>query len=94
MLCADRCDAFGDDFRRRGVVLADGRPNPSVSEVRQQQVTLARLISTLRLPEDLTRPQFGPQRRGSARGVYHLSEGTKHREDAAAQSTRPRPRSR
>jgi hypothetical protein len=40
-------------------------------ESREQAITLARLVTAMRLPEDLSAPSRRSQRRG-ARGVYHL----------------------
>lgn len=66
----DRLDALDRQIRRRGTVLPDGRPSPLLAEARQQQITFARLIASLRLPEDLTEPDKRPQRRGAIRGIY------------------------
>jgi hypothetical protein len=52
--------------------------NPLYTESRQQQIVFARLIASLRLPDD--EAGVRPQRRGSARGTY------------AAGSTGPHPR--
>ncbi len=45
-----------------------GDVHPAVVEARQQRLTLARLIASLRLPEDALDGR--PQRRGGARGSY------------------------
>ncbi len=68
---ADRLDALDTAIRKRGPVLPDGRPLPALGEARQQQVVLARLIASLRLPEDLSEPRR-PQRRYASRGIYKL----------------------
>ena len=66
----DRLDGLDRVIRRRGLALPDGRASPLLAESRQQQITLARLITAMRLPADLAEPERRPQRRG-ARGVYH-----------------------
>ena len=48
-------------------VLVDGKAHPALVEARQQRVVLARLLASLRLPED---DAGRPQRRGAARGTY------------------------
>ena len=65
---SDRLDALNAVLEADGMMLA-GKPHPALVESRQQQLTLARLIATLRLPEDLE-ADLRPQRRGAARGVY------------------------
>jgi len=67
---ADRLAGLDRLIRRGGLALPDGRPNPLLAEARQQQITLARLITALQLPADLTEPERRPQRRG-VRGVYN-----------------------
>lgn len=56
--------------------LVDGRVHAAVVEQRQQRIVLARLIASLRLPDDADER---PQRRGSARGTYrkplHVVDG-------------------
>jgi hypothetical protein len=48
------------------------RAHPAAVEARQQRLTLARLLASLRIPtEDAARPQ----RRGGARGVYAIRGG-------------------
>ena len=54
---------------REGVMPA-GKAHPALVESRQQRIALARLIASLRLPEDLQQPERRPQRRGAARGSY------------------------
>jgi hypothetical protein len=65
---ADRLDALDAILTAEGL-MRDGKPHPALVESRQQQLTFARLIATLRLPEDLE-ANVRPQRRGAARGVY------------------------
>jgi hypothetical protein len=73
---ADRLDTLAADIAERGTVLPDGRLHPALKETREQQIVLTRLVASLRLPEDLKRPDARrPQRRGSSRGVYHLHRG-------------------
>jgi hypothetical protein len=72
---ADRLDALAAVLRRVGVCGPDGRAQPALVEARQQQLTLARLIVAMRLPEDLSEPlSRRPQRRG-IRGSYFPREG-------------------
>jgi hypothetical protein len=65
---ADRLDALEAVLAAEGL-MRDGKPHTALVEARQQSLTLARLIATLRLPEDLE-AEHRPQRRGAARGVY------------------------
>ena len=46
--------------------------HPAVVESRQQRLVLARLVASLRLPEDDDAAEGRPQRRGAARGVYGI----------------------
>lgn len=50
---------------------ADGlsRPHPALAELRQQRITLARLLSALRIPDA---DDQRPQRRTGVRGTYQL----------------------
>ena len=71
---ADRLDTLAADIKQRGTVLPDGRLHPALKETREQQVVLTRLLASMRLPDDLKKPDGRrPQRRGSARGVYRLA---------------------
>lgn len=45
------------------------KAHPAAVEVRQQRITLARLLSALRIP---TEDEERPQRRSGARGVYQI----------------------
>lgn len=57
-----------------GPVNSDGKTHSACAEIRQQRITLARLLVALRVPagEEDSRP--GGQRRG-IRGVYSLGGG-------------------
>lgn len=68
----DRLDAVvaEEGVMERGT----GRAHPALVEARQQRLTLARLLATLRLPagdvDDTPAAGARPQRRGAARGAY------------------------
>jgi hypothetical protein len=74
--CADRLDSLAVAAAQSPTVVTtkgDIAAHPALVESRQQSLTLARLVASLRLPsgdteEDLVRPQ----RRGAARGTYGL----------------------
>ncbi len=68
----DQLDALDDVVRRDGVMLVD-RVHPAVVEARQLRLTLARLIASLRLPDEVDER---PQRRGGARGIYQRKYGS------------------
>jgi hypothetical protein len=53
----------------RGLLVA----HPAVVESRQQRLVLARLVASLRLPEDVEGVDARPQRRGAARGAYGIT---------------------
>lgn len=72
---SDRLDALDAVLRREGVVAQDGKAHPALVESRQQQITLTRLIASLRLPPDLSEPDRRPQHRGAARGIYRFRVG-------------------
>ncbi len=72
---ADHLDALDTAIAADGV-LVDGKAHPGLVEARQQRITLTRLLASLRLPEDLQRPDTRPQRRGAARGAYLRSVGS------------------
>lgn len=55
-----------------GPVLATGRNHPAVAEIRQQRITLARLLVALRVPTG-DQEDDRPQRRG-LRGVQRMSD--------------------
>jgi hypothetical protein len=77
----DLLDRLDREVRRDGPTIDTPqglRAHPAAVEARQQRITLARLISALRLPEDDAghKPAAGrPQRRAGARGVYALPGG-------------------
>jgi hypothetical protein len=62
----DQLDQLDDVVRAQGVML-EGRVHPAVVEARQLRLVLARLVASLRLPDE---DEQRPQRRGSARGTY------------------------
>ncbi len=71
--CADRLDLLAAELS--GPVLqTNGRGEPSahpaLAEGRAQQLTLARLLASLRLPSGEMAGR--PQRRGAARGAYGI----------------------
>lgn len=66
---ADQLDALDAVARADGPML-DGRPHPAITEARQQRLVLARLLASLRVPEDPEDSAGRPQRRGAARGTY------------------------
>ena len=72
--CADRLDRLATDSADAPLVVTNSRgdqvSHPSLVESRQQQITLSRLLASLRLPsgEETGRPQ----RRGAARGSYGI----------------------
>jgi len=76
-ICADLQAALDADG-----LIVDGqrgpKSHPALAELRQQRLTLARLLSTLRVPlgeESPTRSKQGTprlQRRGGARGIYSV----------------------
>lgn len=68
----DRLDGLEAVLERDGTVLPDGRPHPCLTEARQQQLAMARLFATLRLPQGMEDDLNRPQRRGSARRPYQL----------------------
>jgi hypothetical protein len=51
----------------------DGRPAPILTEIRQQQITLGRLVAALRVPGDAAAIPNRPQRRTGFRGPYRVA---------------------
>ena len=51
-----------------------GKTHPAVAEIRQQRITLARLLVALRVPAGEQQEDARPQRRG-IRGVYRMDRG-------------------
>ena len=60
------CDAFGPIVESP----QGAKANPALVEIRQQRLTVARLLAQLRIPDDETDGRR--QRRGGARGVYDI----------------------
>jgi len=69
---SDRCDDLNRALRTQGVVLRGGRPNPMLRESREQAITLARLVTAMRLPDDLSEPAGSRAQRRGTRGVHRL----------------------
>lgn len=69
---SDRCDALDRALRAQGVVVRGGTPNPMLRESREQAITLARLITAMRLPDDLREPEGRRSQRRGTRGVHQL----------------------
>jgi hypothetical protein len=65
---ADRLDALN-----AAIFTAGGLDHQLLVESRHQQITLTRLIASLRLPDDLSDPSKGSrkQQRNRPRGTYH-----------------------
>lgn len=69
----DRLEGLDAVVREKGLTTLDGRIAPAVVELRLQQVTLARVVASLRLPDEYRAEVLSRgQRRGSARGTYQL----------------------
>jgi len=58
-----------------GPVSPEGKTHPAVAEIRQQRITLARLLVALRVPSGDEEARPTPQRRG-IRGVYRLNNAS------------------
>jgi hypothetical protein len=67
---ADRIEQL-DKLVTRDGVLVEGRTHPALIESRLQRLTLGRLVSILRLPDQ---EDHRPQRRGGFRGAYRLRQ--------------------
>lgn len=67
----DRLDSLDAVVRSEGVTVSSPqgvKAHPALTESRQQQIVLTRLVASLRLPDD---PESGrTQHRGGGRGVY------------------------
>jgi hypothetical protein len=66
----DRLDDLDAVVRAEGVTVQTPqgvKAHPALVESRQQQITLTRLVASLRLPDE---EDNTPQRRGGARGSY------------------------
>ncbi len=68
---ADRLDKINADLAKPR--LPDDRRDRLYREARAQQAMLARLVASLRLPDDDSGRR--PQRRGGARGAYETGTG-------------------
>lgn len=72
--CADRLDALAAVVADSGPLTTtskgDVATHPAVVEGRQQSLTLARLLASLRMPSGDEAEMSRPQRRGAARGSY------------------------
>ncbi len=67
----DRIGALDAVVEAKGPLLPDGRVQPALVESRLQRVTFARLVASLRLPDDFSAAHLDRgQRRGAARGTY------------------------
>lgn len=70
---ADRLDRLAEEAASNGVTVINARgdqvPHPALTESRQQSLTLARLLASLRLPTGENESER-PQRRGAVRGGY------------------------
>jgi hypothetical protein len=72
----DTLDRLAAVVEKDGPMTVNGRgeavAHPAVIEARQQRLVLARLVASLRLPEDAEDAEGRPQRRGAARGAYGI----------------------
>src|SRR5437867_9467280 len=73
----DRLRALDAVIEREGLGAGD-RAHPALVEARLQNITFARLIVALRLPDDEDETLHRPQRRGS-RGVYQIARRERER---------------
>jgi len=72
---ADLCDLLEADVAAHGVTCESSqgvRTNPSLVELRQQRVTLARLLAALRLPTGDESGLRRPQRRTAVRAPFPI----------------------
>ena len=74
--CADRLDRLAVEAAEGTVTVQNHRGDqvvsPAMVEARQQSLTLARLLASLRLPSGEEASEQRPQRRGALRGTYGL----------------------
>lgn len=73
----DVLESLDAQVRREGPIVSSSqgdRANPALVEARQQRITLARLLTVLRLPngDEGEQKDSRPQRRGGARGTYGI----------------------
>ena len=70
--CVDRLDRLAEEAAAAEVTVINARgdqvPHPRLTESRQQSLTLARLLASLRLPSG--EEEGRPQHRGAVRGTY------------------------
>ena len=66
---SDRLEQLEDEIAAAETLTPKGKAHPALVEARQQQIVLARLIASLRIPDA---DDEQPQRRGAARGAYGL----------------------
>jgi len=73
---ADRLDRLAAEAADNPVTVAnmkgDQVAHPALVESRQQSLTLARLLASLRLPSGEQTGEYRPQRRGGARASYGI----------------------
>ncbi len=74
---ADLVDRLDQDIRRAGMLDYEGGLRRVVVEHRMQSLTLARLIGSLRLPDE---NDVRPQRRMTSRGTYQSRRATWYQE--------------
>ena len=73
---ADACDALQTVLDAEGVMSESSqgvRTHPALTELRQQRVTFARLLTALRIPTGETSAGVRSQVRGGTRGVYGIA---------------------
>lgn len=74
--CADRLDQMARALDQAPLTVTNARgdevPHPLLTESRQQSLTLARLLASLRLPSGENEQVTRPQRRGAARASYGI----------------------
>jgi len=74
--CVDRLDFMAKELVASTLTVenfkGDEVVHPLIAESRQQSLTLARLLASLRVPMGETEGDQRPQRRGGARGTYGI----------------------
>jgi hypothetical protein len=71
----DHLEALNAEIHRSGMFTPDGRIAPAAVESRLQAIALARLVASLRLPDEYRAEVLDRgQRRGAARGPYQIRE--------------------
>ncbi|OBI08628.1 hypothetical protein A5715_00590 [Mycolicibacter heraklionensis] len=69
----DLIQELSDQIERDGLMTEAGRVHPAVAEVRQQRITLARLLVALRIPtdtDDVRQAGASRTQRRGLRGIY------------------------